>query len=145
VATSLLVGLALAVGAPIKGTPKPDEALIGEWVVTRTVIAGMELATEPDQEFFTFTPDGKMTTVRFKHPPETGTYKLDTKSDPPRIDMVGQKGKLAREPRMYGVFKVDGDTLSIAFDFEEKNRPAKVEAAKGSDAMLLVLKRAKKK
>ena len=78
--------------------------------------------------------------------PDGATYKLDTKKTPFTIDVEapGEKGS------MLGIFKIDGDTLTICIAGDDaaggKNaeRPTKFESPEGSRTILVTFKRAKK-
>ena len=141
---SVLIGLALALGAPAsKEPPKKEPASpIGEWVAA-TVMVGGKGEAFPERDFaYTLTADGKFLMRKGKAGGE-GKYTLDPKKDPPEIDIF-LDGK-ADTPTMQGIYKVDGDTLTLCVARGGRNaiRPKKFEAPEGSEMMLLVLERAK--
>jgi uncharacterized protein (TIGR03067 family) len=94
---------------------------------------------------FTFAEDGKVTVQNDKSDPETGTYKIDGKKDPAEIDLLMEVEK--NKPATLGLYKVDGDTLTLCFQFtlgDKAERPTKIESAAGSNIMLMTFKRVKK-
>ena len=139
---SVLVGLAVLVAAPApKEVPKKDPGIIGEWVVQKMVVGGMDLPAPPGgQGTFNFTADGKLIVKEgAKEKPDEATYTVDTKKSPAEIDLIPPpKEKVGNMP---GIFKIDGDTLTICFTFMGE-RPKSFESA-GGTTMLMTLKRAK--
>jgi len=137
---SLLVGLALAVGAPGLKDTKADPAKIeGDWVAESYVLGGKDEGREKGK-LFRFA-DGKISNPEGKG--EEIEYKLDPKADPPQIDLtpIGKKG-----PSIPGIYKVEGDTLVLCFPKGRRtDRPTKFESPEGSRIVLFTFKRATKK
>jgi uncharacterized protein (TIGR03067 family) len=144
--SSLLIGLALAVGAPAKDSPAKDgPGIVGEWVGEKAVAGGKELPVPKGGIAFTFTADGKLTVREGeREKADTGTYKADPKKDPAELDIVPPADK--KEPTVQGIYKVDGDTLTLCFARGKAGaaRPTKFEAPEGSDVIMITLKRVKK-
>lgn len=124
--------------------PKAGNSLVGEWQAEKVLIGGQDFTPKGKGENprFSFGEDGKLTVTEGDKKPETGTYKVDAKADPPRVDLIPGAG--SKDPTLYGVYKVDGDTLTIAVADKESDRPTKLEPSKEAKAMVLVFKRAKK-
>jgi uncharacterized protein (TIGR03067 family) len=141
---SLLVGLAVAVGAQDKKDPPAKEApIVGEWAGEKAAAGGRDEKIEPGAIMFTFAADGKLTIAEGKQArPDTGTYKTDAKKDPAEIDIIPPADK--KEPTVEGIYKVDGDTLTLCFVRGKGKRPTKFESPAGSDAIVITLKRVKK-
>jgi uncharacterized protein (TIGR03067 family) len=143
---SLLIGLALAVSAPAKDAPKKEALLVGEWVAEKMVMDGLEVPVGPGVTDLrlTFGADGTGTSQLVGAAPYPITYKADAKKDPPEIDLLPQAGK-SDEPGV-GVYRLDGDTLVLCLAFGKgAARPKKFASPAGSDALLITLKRVKKK
>ena len=144
---SLLLGLALAVGAPaVKDPPKKDApSIAGEWVAV-SVEAGGKGQDFPDREFaFTLTADGKFLIRRAKGGETAeGVYKLDPKKSPPEIDVSYPQDQ--GETPLLGIYKLDGDALTLCLaEGKDARRPTKFESPAGARVMVLVLERVKKK
>ena len=138
---SLVIGLALAVGAPApKEAPKKDPpSLVGLWVA-ESGLRGGQMRPPPPGTSMEFTADGKVfMRERGGEKSMEATYKADPKKDPAELDIIPP---LAGKGELLGIFKIDGDTLTICF--AENERPAKFESPEGSRAMLVTLRRQKK-
>jgi uncharacterized protein (TIGR03067 family) len=67
------------------------------------------------------------------------TYSVDASANPPHIDMMGigeQAGKIGK-----GIYKLDGDRLTMCYTMPGRERPAAFECNEGSEAQLLVWRR----
>ena len=138
----LLLGLALTVAAPgPKDPPKKDPpSLVGEWVVDSAVEKGRPRKPPPGSTW-TFTADGKSVLTLGGRDPAEGTYKADAAKSPAELDVsAGPTGKPLK-----AIFKVEGDTLTVALIDGDGDRPTMFESPAGSKVILMVLKRAGKK
>jgi uncharacterized protein (TIGR03067 family) len=142
----VLIGLTLMAGAPApKEPPKETPSIVGEWAASSVIVGGKGQAF-PEREFeYTLTADGKFVVRNGKEGGE-GKYVLDRKKDPPEIDIF-LNGDKADSPTMQGIYKVEGDTLTLCVGPGGKNktRPKNFEAPAGSEFMVLTLERPKKK
>jgi len=133
------VVLALIVAAPApKDAPKPTAAdlpLVGEWVVESHVASGKPLPRVGKAERVTITRD------RWKVSKESEAesfLSLDTAKDPPQIDVWVPSQE--EEVRCRGIYKLDGDTLTVCYTLG-KDRPTKFESAPKSGVYVMTLKR----
>src|SRR5262245_48592851 len=121
VTTIALVALAeLVIAAPaLKDPPKKDSPIVGKW--RQVSVDGQDLP------YFclieeTFRADGTM--ILFKRigrgeAEGSGRYAADLTADPSHIDFMRDNGELTSQ----GIFKVDGDTLTICFRVGGRSRP----------------------
>ena len=140
---SLLVGLAVVVGAPGKKDPPAKEppSLVGEWL-GESGVRGGKPDNPPPGTTLTFTADGKVLFREGKDgSAEDGTYKADPKKTPAEIDITPPKDEKA--PTLLGIYKIEGDTLTMCFAMGGE-RPKEFASPAGSDVMLITCKRAKK-
>jgi uncharacterized protein (TIGR03067 family) len=143
VTTSLLVGLALVVGAPAKkdAPPKDPPTLIGEWI-GESGVRGGKPENPPPGTTLTFLADGKL---RFKEgkdgKSEEGAYNADAKKSPSEIDITPPEA--AKGETLLGIYKIEGDTLTLCFAMGGE-RPKEFAAPAGSEVMLVTCKRVKK-
>jgi uncharacterized protein (TIGR03067 family) len=139
----LLIGLALAFAAPAgKDAPKKDPpSLVGEWLAESGVKGGKP-DNPPPGTTMTFTADGKVFIKdNKKDSMEFATYKADPKKNPAEIELVPPPA--VKDVSMLGIYKIDGDTLTICIDMGG-DRPKEFASPAGSKHMLITCKRAKK-
>jgi uncharacterized protein (TIGR03067 family) len=136
---SLLLGLAVTVAAPGPKEPPKKEppTLVGDWVIDSLTIGAEKFAEIHGT--FTFKPDGKCESkLDGQKSFTTGAYTIDMKKEPPTIDLQEGPDKPSK-----GIFKIDGDTLTMCFPLTDSPRPTKFEAGESIN-VLMVLKRVKK-
>lgn len=140
---AVLIGLALAVGAPAtKEAPKKDApSIVGEWIPTNAVRGGKP-DNPPAGTSITFLADGKVIFKEGKRDKaEEGTYKIDSKKDPAEIDLVPPAAE--KGPNIVGIYKLEKDTLTICIAMGG-DRPKKFESPEGAQVMLITMERKKK-
>lgn len=137
---SLALGLGLLGFATAADTKDPTA---GKWVIESVVREGKTVEaykgtvrTQADGKF-TFTPP-----TGSKIAPSTGTYTVDTSKTPATFDMK-VKGGTFDGKTLIGIVKVEGDTMTLAFVEDGKERPTKFESPAGSGVALTVYKKAK--
>ena len=132
----LFLGLLLADDAT-----KDAANIEGTWVVESATAEGKP---EEDVQGDKLTFEKGMLTIKSKKEnkkEEKGTYKLDPSTTPRSIDFQEQ----GKDKVMKGIYKLDGDKLTICVSPEaETKRPTEFSAKAGSAQMLLELKREKK-
>jgi uncharacterized protein (TIGR03067 family) len=146
---ALLLSVALGVSAPkLKHLPKTDTGIVGQWVLESSTFGGKAAKIANDLRY-EFTADGQWIIRRegaeVKALPRT--FKVDAKANPATIDVTYQKpdGGPAQQPGMLGIYKIEGDTLTICYAPGSADRPTTFDPADGARVAVLVLKRAKKK
>ena len=115
--TTILLGVALCVSAPtLKDPPKKEAGVVGEWVPESMTLGGNKMTT-PVGVRYELTADGQWishveaTRVGMPAPRH---YKLDAKADPPTIDFITPTPpEGARTDPIFGIYKVEGDTLTV--------------------------------
>jgi uncharacterized protein (TIGR03067 family) len=144
---TVLLGLAVAVGAPALKDKDKAPAIVGEWVVESVANNGAPAGVGGGLRY-TFTADGEWLIHREgKELPLVGAtrgYTVDPKPNPPAVDLVTSRAA-GGESRLLGIFKVEGDTLTICGTRAKGgDRPTKFDAPEGSNLTVYVLKRVKK-
>jgi uncharacterized protein (TIGR03067 family) len=139
---SIVIGLAVVVGAPAKDTPKTDAPpLVGEWTPTESLQGGKP-HNPPADTTITFTADGKVLLKEGNAAkPEEGTYKIDVKKEPAEIDIVPPDKD--KGPPVIGIYKFEKDNLIMCV-IMGTDRPKTFESPEGSEIMLITLQRVKK-
>jgi uncharacterized protein (TIGR03067 family) len=136
-----ILGIALTLGAPgPKDAPpkNPDQSIVGDWVGV-DIRAG-DLVLKNEDQFFTFTADGKVRYRAGRAAEKEYPYTVDPAKDPAEVNWTspGQKP-------VAGIYKVEKDTLVICYAAKPGGkRPTKFESAVGSQNVLMTLTRVEK-
>jgi uncharacterized protein (TIGR03067 family) len=138
---ALLVGIALALGAPnLKDPPKTDPPLLGDWKMIEWLQKGARMAFG-DGAGVEFLPEGKRLWRDGPGEPDVRQYKLYPKTSPAAIDLI--RTDAGPQPTVHPcIFKIDGDTLIIAVGSPGGDRPTEFDAATAT--MLMTFTRVKK-
>ena len=141
---ALLLGVVVGVSAPtIKDPPKKPPAIVGEWELESLTVDGAE--APPERLRYKFSADGKWV-ICCGTREMTGLnrgYEVDAKANPPRIDLVTDT-RLKDSIRTEGIFKLDGDTLTLCTAAVSSKRPTGFVSSTDKRANLYVFKRVKK-
>lgn len=138
--------------AAAKDKDRPDELsrLEGVWTIAEATHAGAVVEKSSEPEEFEF-KGNQLIARKGNRAPIVMTLRLDLSTDPKLIDWTTDaKGEFKDATGFAeGIYKLEGDTLTVCYHvrdnrFAKGNRPTEFKSAEGSDAMLLVLKRAKK-
>jgi uncharacterized protein (TIGR03067 family) len=143
-ATTLAIGLAaVLVGVAAAEDKKTDkDRLQGEWKIVSVLAAGIEPEAKDQLVGMGLTFRGGKLSGGL-HELE---FKLDAAKDPREIDFTilkspdeGEKGK-----EVPGVYKLEGDKLTVHFSYPGGPRPTDFECKVGTRTTLVVLERMKK-
>jgi uncharacterized protein (TIGR03067 family) len=143
--STFLVGMALVVAAPgPKVVPKKEvPAILGSWNLEKAELGGMALppGAASEQISLTFAEDGTIIARKNgKEEPGPSRFTHDPKKSPAEIDLTeGRPG--AKEMTIKGIYKIDGETLTICMT-PEGARPTTFESA--GQSIIMTFKRMKK-
>jgi uncharacterized protein (TIGR03067 family) len=133
--------LLMADQPPLDAGKAELEKLQGEWTMLSVEIRGKRIPDNLAKES-KLTVKGDQMTVIFNNKASTATIKLDPSENPKAIDVVfvGPAGKENPNP---GIYKLEGDTMTLCRVAEGKDRPKEFSTA-GGVGYLTVWKRAGK-
>jgi RNA polymerase sigma factor (sigma-70 family) len=117
---------------------KDEQKILGNWAVESCEVGGQQVPEEKTKEAkVTFAPNGKWNRKGEKE--EEGTYKLGPAKKPKEITITTDE-----RGTELGIYKLDGDTLTICLEARGNERPTEFATKEGSVANLIVLKRVQK-
>jgi uncharacterized protein (TIGR03067 family) len=118
------------------------EALKGKWVAVSIKQGGFPVPEEA-AKMFKFSFDGKEYLNSAPGQSEEGGYKIDSSKSPRTIDFDIKTGN-DKGKKQLGVYKLDGDKLTIvAATAGETERPKSTEPGADDPVLLVVLEREK--
>jgi uncharacterized protein (TIGR03067 family) len=140
---SLLLGLSFVLGAPgLKERPVKQDPVEGEWVIVSRIVGSKEDA-KGDQSNSRFVIAGNRWAIQnVGGAPSEWELELDRSAKPPAITMYPIGGP--RTSDFFGIYKVEGDTLTICYVFQGE-RPKEFESPAGSEIRLMTMKRIREK
>jgi uncharacterized protein (TIGR03067 family) len=139
---AIFLGLSLMAAAPgLKDPPAKPPTVEGEWTVESSLLGGK---SDGVMEMYPIDKiviaDGNWYVVRGGDKGTGSTVVLDTKQNPPHLDLTYPgKGEVATK----GIYKLDGDTLTLCYVLNG-DRPTKIESPPNSSVRMMTLKRLKK-
>jgi uncharacterized protein (TIGR03067 family) len=118
------------------------ERIQGNWSVQKMTRRGQELPENEVKELAVAFENDQFLAKRGDKVAESCTFTLDETKSPKAIDMQPPKSK-GKRPAL-GIYKLEGDKLTMIWRKEGKERPTDFDAAKAADTTFVVLERAKK-
>lgn len=144
--TGGLVVLVISVAAPLwtgDGDPLPQRELErhqGVWRVTSIVSDGVEGAPEVSRSIVRVVTGDHVVWRRDGKSFAGTTIALDPAGAVKAIDVIPDGGR-SRGKRVLGIYKLDGDDLTICMAGPDEARPTRFEAGKGSGRTLTTFRR----
>ena len=142
----LFVGLLLAADSakkePDKKPAKDIDKIQGSWVAEKGEGDGNEFPAE-FVSMMKVSFKGDKYTFEVGDLVEKGTMTFDSSKKPGTVDVKIEEG-MDKDKSQVGIYKLDGDTLTLCFSrVEEKERPKEFATKTGSEQLLVVFKRPK--
>jgi uncharacterized protein (TIGR03067 family) len=132
--TILLLPVAAVAAPKVKDRPPATmPSIVGH------IQAGKEVGRDAEPHHQTFTADGSWEYSYGDGATAGGmTYVTDPKQYPPTIDI---RRSMSGKPVYRGIYKVDGDTLTLCVRHRDGDRPTKFESSADHPATIWVFKR----
>ena len=111
--------------------------LRGAWVAVSMESGGRKEEAPKNRELMLTFEGGKLSVLEGKHT-EEGTYTIRDARTPNEIDMVPSRD-LKGAPMLKGIYRIDGDTLKLAFS-RGGPRPTAFES-KDNNSVVIIFKR----
>jgi uncharacterized protein (TIGR03067 family) len=133
------IGLLPTAAAQNEGA-KELEKFQGKWA-TVSVTVNAQVEDEIKNRFMAI--KGEKATFLYKDKERgTGSLKIDPSKSPAHIDFTYEDGP-AKGKTLKGIYKFEGDTLTVCYGGFGKDRPSEFASKAGSESILAVQKRAK--
>ena len=142
----LAPGILLVTGRPgaEDANRKDLEKLQGDWQAASMVIDGMPLPDDDAQAMFRTVKGNQYTVSHFRKQLGRGTFTIDAKASPKRID-ARPDGPAGKAGPVLGIYEIEGARFRVCFALQGKERPTDFSAKKGSGHTLTVWEREKSK
>jgi uncharacterized protein (TIGR03067 family) len=142
--------LALATGCGKSGSttaPAPGSNIEGTYVIVGMEIFGekipdAEVNKDPESERTIKITADQMISSKTKGKEEPASYKIDTSKTPMTIDVNPTKSS-DKDEKMYGIVKLEGDTLTLCVTRSDKpeDRPKEFKSTKEEKTVMMTMQK----
>jgi uncharacterized protein (TIGR03067 family) len=140
-AIGLLLLSLLFVAADADANKKDQDAMQGDWHCEKFVRDGQAASDDEAQALFRHVKGDSFATFRFRKKGSAGKFTLDASKSPRQIDFVFE---MPKGLQMKGIYKIEGDKLTLCYAGPKGERPAAFESKEESGVTLTVWVREKK-
>jgi uncharacterized protein (TIGR03067 family) len=141
---ALLILPLLMLAVPDRRDPTPSETkplaeqLQGKWQPVKRVVFGDEQRESIEESTFTIIDATRGTDMEQGKPARGGfSYTIDITKKPAAIDL----GTDAKHLKVTGIFKIEGDTLTMCLSFNTDSRPTQFISTRESQTILIEMRR----
>jgi uncharacterized protein (TIGR03067 family) len=137
---ALVLGLGVVAAAPAGPVEEDQERLAGSWRVVRAEVEGTPIPPKEYRELRLTFAGSKFTARRGDEEPQEGSYVIEPRKNPRRIDITRGNGPTSNRKQL-GIYQFTGDTLRICTFDNGEDRPTSFETRDRPGCTLLVLRR----
>lgn len=134
-----MTSFALAADPAVEAEQKKLE---GTWVIDAALLAGRDHLE--DFEGMKLILKGSDFVIEFAENSDKGTYTVDPTKSPKWIDIKTKMDGPFKGRTLPGIYKLEGDKLTVCCNSEKMDRPKDFEAKEKTPMMVLTYKREKK-
>jgi uncharacterized protein (TIGR03067 family) len=141
-------------GGDTGNTGGGSSGIEGTYTLTKMEMGGMDLLamagkakgkTKEKEEDRTVKVTGDKIIMMKNGKEDPATYKLDSSKNPKEIELTDKNEAGGKEEKMYGIYKVEGDNLSICISDKAETRPKDFKTSKDDKSMTMLMVLQKKK
>jgi uncharacterized protein (TIGR03067 family) len=137
---AVVLGLWFGLAAPAGPVEEEQERLAGTWRVIGAEVEGTPIPPREYRELRMTFADGKFVARRGDEEPQEGTYTLEPRKNPRRIDITRGNSPTGSRKQL-GIYQFTGDTLRICTFDNGTDRPTSFDTRDRPGCTLLVLRR----
>ncbi len=138
-----LTGLLSPVAAQNGGGAKKElEKFQGKWAVVSVTVDGKTQEEDEIKDRFVVVKGAKATAMYKDKERGTASMKIDPSTSPAHVDNTYEDGP-AKGSTLKGIYKFEGNTLTICYGGLGKDRPTEFASKPGSGTILVIEKRVK--
>ena len=142
-AAAVLV-LSVSVSAPqLKDKTPKEPPIVGEWVRVGHTQAGQAVGPDREEHHQVFTADGEWDYwYGERKTPQQWSFATDTRQSPATVDIYRER---PGANGWRGIYKIDGDTLTLCLVNSPAERPKTFESSADQPTTVWIFKRVKSK
>src|SRR4051794_8453583 len=139
--------LALLAAHLLAGSASPDdkalEAFQGKWKKICLMVDGKEVPADRYEDQVTTVKGGERLILKGEKVVQRATFTVNPNTNPPQIDLTPTEGDY-KGKTYNGLYKIEGDTVTILIDLVGQGRPTDFSCDKGSSRVLEKFQRVSK-
>src|SRR5205085_10388653 len=129
-------GLVVAAAAAMADA---DKDMVGTWEREKAELGGKDMGSPLKGPKLTIEAGGKYSSVVGQET-DKGTFTVDEKKSPRAMDIKSEVSPDLKGKSIPAIYELKGDTMTVCYDLDLKDRPAKFESPEKSNVLLVTYK-----